>query len=340
MSSVPLTLFAVVTVLLLLTACDRQHPAIHIVGATMGTQYSVKAIDPGDIEPEFLQTRIDALLAGINGIMSTYDPGSELSRLNQNPATGWIGVSDQLYTVLEAAITIGRASGGAFDVTIGPLVNLWGFGPNSGVPAVPTAAAIECARQHVGIDKLLLRGTPAAVLKRHGDVYVDLSAIAKGYAVDQIAAYLDHQGLTDYLVEIGGELRASGLNQSGAPWRIGIENPVSGGREIGQTVALSGNSMASSGDYRRFFELDGIRYGHTIDPRTGAPTRHRLGAVTVIHTQAMVADAWATALMTLGFDAGSRLAEENGFAALFFFAEADKWERYATQAFDLAIGHD
>ncbi len=339
-SRIRLSLLAAGAVFLLLTACDRPRPAIHLVGDTMGTRYSVKVIGPGAIEPESLQNRIEELLTAINGTMSTYDPNSELSRLNRNSATDWIDVSDQLYTVLEVAMRIGRATGGAFDITIGPLVNLWGFGPEPGARTVPDIAAIESARQRVGIDKLLLRASPTAVRKRRGDVYIDLSAIAKGYAVDQIAAYLDGQGFADYLVEIGGELRASGSNQSGVPWRIGIENPVVEGRVIGQTAPLRDNGMASSGNYRNFFELDGVRYGHTIDPRTGTPTRHRLGAVTVIHPQAMMADAWATALMSLGFDAGLALAREHNLAALFLVAEADKWESTVTPAFGLAIANE
>jgi len=300
----------------------------------MGTHYSITIVDHGEIDANGLKAEVDALLTQINATMSTYDPASELSRLNLNPSTAWIDISEPLYTVLQASTDIAQASDGAFDVTIGPLVNLWGFGPERGTGAVPDTAAIERARGRVGSDKLALQASPRAIRKQRGDVYIDLSGIAKGYAVDQVADLIESHGLTDYLVDIGGELRARGSNRSGVPWRIGIENPIIDGREIARTVALSGKAMASSGNYRNFFEADGVRYGHTIDPKTGNPTRHRLAAVTVIHASAMLADAWATALMSLGFDAGTKLAEKNGLAALFFVAAADTVKNYATKAFN------
>lgn len=326
------------TSLVLLAACERQQSVVHLVGATMGTQYSVKVVNPGARDPDELRSAIDALLMEINAAMSTYLADSELSLLNTNGSTDWIAISERLYDVLQTALTIAAASDGAFDVTIGPLVNLWGFGPERD-SQVPDTAAIEQARERVGVDKLRLRPTPPAVRKQRGDIHIDLSAIAKGYAVDEIAAYLESLGYGDYLVEIGGEIRAKGANQDGVPWRIGIENPVVDGREIGETVDLSGHGMASSGNYRNFFERDGIRYGHTIDPKTGRPTRHDLAAVTVIHPQAMVADAWATALMSLGFEDGFKLAEERGIAALFFVAAADTGKRVETRTFNIAIAN-
>lgn len=329
---------ALVAVVLLLAGCEQRQPAIQLAGATMGTQYSVKVVNAGAVEANVLKAEIDALLTAVNATMSTYDPASELSRLNRNPSTAWIGISQELSDVLQGAVAIGQASGGAFDVTVGPLVNLWGFGPGRGTSAVPDAAAIERERQRIGLDKLVLRASPAAVRKRRGDVMIDLSGIAKGYAVDRIAEHLDARGVTDYLIDIGGELRAGGVNQTGAPWRIGIENPMIGGPAIVQTVPLSGNGMASSGNYRNFFEIDGVRYGHTIDPRTGSPTQHRLAAVTVVHRSTMIADAWATALMSLGFAAGVKIAEAHGLAVLFIVGAADTWESHATRAFEPIVG--
>ena len=332
-------LSAIVLVILVLAGCEPHAPGIQLIGATMGTQYSVKLVAPGETEANRLKQAIDTLLAAINATMSTYDPASELSRLNRNPTTTWIEISEELRSVLAVAMAIGRASAGGFDITVGPLVNLWGFGPQRGDRVVPDSAAIERARARVGLDKLTLRAIPAAVRKRRGDVYIDLSGIAKGYAVDQIAQYLEARGVTNYLVDIGGELRAGGLNARGEPWRIGIEDPLVAGREIALSIPLSGKALASSGNYRNYFAVDGVRYGHTIDPHTGWPTRDRLAAVTVIHASAMVADAWSTALMSLGFDAGVKAAAAHGVAALFFYPKGDGWERYATKAFNLARNH-
>ena len=325
--------------LLLLTACEKHRSEIHLTGATMGTQYSIKIVNPGEIESDVLKVEVDKLLSAINSTMSTYDPASELSELNHNPSTEWIEISDGLYTVLQAAISVAQDSGGAFDVTVGPLVNLWGFGPDRGAGVVPGADVLASARARVGVNKFALRADPNALQKRHPDVYIDLSGIAKGYAVDRVAAFLQSKGQQNFLVDIGGELRASGTNRNGTRWRIGIENPITDGREIGRTIALSNTGLASSGDYRNYFESGGVRYGHTIDPKTGAPAQHRLAAVTVLYPAAMIADAWATALMSMGFDEGIVAANKHNVAALFIVDEADNWKSYTTRAYDLAVGN-
>ena len=306
----------------------------------MGTQYAITIVNPGETQQETLKTSVDALLNSINVAMSTYVPESELSLINKNSSTQWIEISDALHTVLQAAVTVAEASGGAFDVTVGPLVNLWGFGPDRGASIVPDPSAVANASERVGTDKFEIRANPSALRKRHPEVYIDLSGIAKGYAVDRLAMLLQEHGYEDFLVDIGGELRAAGLNRNGTAWRIGIENPAAAGREIGQTIALTNTGLASSGNYRNYFESEGVRYGHTIDPKTGAPTRHRLASVTVLHPTAMLADAWATALMSLGFAAGLKVANEHELAALFFVAEADNWNSHATRAYDIAVGNN
>jgi thiamine biosynthesis lipoprotein len=328
----------VLAVASLLTGCEKHRPAIQLTGVTMGTQYSITIVNPGETQQEALETSVDALLGSINAAMSTYDPESELSLMNQNSSTEWIKISDSLHTVLQAAIAVAEASGGAFDVTVGPLVNLWGFGPDRGASVVPDPSAVANASEQVGTDKFEIKANPSALRKRHPEVYIDLSGIAKGYAVDRLARFLQEQGYEDFLVDIGGELRAAGLNPNRRAWRIGIENPTAEGREIGQTIVLTNTGLASSGNYRNYFESDGVRYGHTIDPKTGAPTQHRLASVTVLHSTAMLADAWATALMSMGFGAGLKVANEHELAALFFVAEADNWNSHATRAYDIAVG--
>lgn len=319
----------------LLAACGTGAPEpVRLAGPTMGTQYNITLPRPAaDLDPEALQAGIDALLARINRIMSTYDPESELSRFNRNPSTDWVPVSPELLSVVAEALRVSRLSGGAFDITVGPLVNLWGFGPDMGGDALPTEAAIAAARERVGYRKLQSSGS--ALKKDRPDVYLDLSAIAKGYGVDRVAAYLETRGVTDYLVEIGGELRAKGRNPRGEPWTIAVEKPSPGERAVERVIQVSGGGgVATSGDYRNFFEKDGQRYSHAIDPHSGLPIRHRLASVTVIRPDCMEADALATTLLVLGPEAGYALAERERYAALFIVIDGDRFVDKATPEFD------
>jgi thiamine biosynthesis lipoprotein len=312
----PLLLAAGVLVLLCSTACTRGE--LQLAGATMGTSYSVKIVaPPRGLDRTGLAGDIDAELARINGIMSTYQPDSELSRFNTNPSTDWVSVSPELAEVVALALEVSRMSDGAFDVTVGPLVNLWGFGPEMVPPRIPVPDALEAARARTGYTKLELRAAPAALKKSRPDLYVDLSALAKGYAVDRLAALLATRGIQNYLVEIGGEMKSRGRNASGRAWRIAIERPLAEGRSVYGVVALSGEAIATSGDYRNFFELDGQRYSHAIDPRSGWPVSHDLASVSVVDSSCMEADAMATALLVLGPERGEALAEREGVAALF-----------------------
>jgi thiamine biosynthesis lipoprotein len=303
---------------------DGDQNLVQFAGDTMGTTYTVKAIRvPEEVTVEALKTQVDQLLADINRQMSTYDPASELSRFNRRQTTEWVDASPELLTVLEAAMQVSRLSDGAFDVTVGPLVNLWGFGPQRGDDQVPPDAAVAEALARVGYERVHLRTSPGAIRKERADVYVDLSAIAKGYAVDRIADYLDSRGIVNYLVEIGGELRGRGQNPQSTAWRIAIERPSPGERAIQRIVELADRGIATSGDYRNFFQLDGKRYSHTIDPRTGRPVRHELASVTVLNDSAMEADAMATALLVMGPERGFRLAQQQELAALFIVIEKE-----------------
>lgn len=301
---------------------DQPRAVTAIAGATMGTTYAVKVVT-GPIEPaaqQALQREIEATLAAVNGEMSTYQPDSELSKLNTSTVTEAQPVSPNLHRVLTEALRIGRLSGGAFDVTVGPLVNAWGFGPE-GEQTPPDAEATEALRARVGLDKLALgEGT---VQKARGDVYVDLSAIAKGHGVDRVAATLERLGHSEYLVEIGGELKARGRNGASQRWRVGIEKPDPAARALMEVIALDGAALATSGDYRNFYERDGKRISHTIDPRTGRPIEHRLASVSVVTEDCATADGMATALNVLGPDAGHALAVQQGLAALFIVRGVD-----------------
>jgi thiamine biosynthesis lipoprotein len=302
----------------LLGGCAEERPATRLSGSTMGTQFSVTIVDLSETaRSETLKLEIEALLAGINASMSTYDPTSELSLVNQNSSTDWIEISTELHTVLAAALIVNEASAGAFDVTVGGLVNLWGFGPDRGAGVIPESGALEAAHRRLGAANLRLKINPPALRKSPAEIVIDLSGIAKGYAVDRIAEFLIEAQYTDFLIDIGGEMRAAGTNKSGVAWNIGIENPRDTGRELIRTISLRDTGLASSGNYRNFFEIGGKRYGHTIDPKTGAPTRHELTAVSVLHPSAMLADAWATAIMSMGYREGMRLAAQQNLAVLF-----------------------
>ena len=325
---------------LMLTGCEQgadrsEQRVLALRGATMGTSYSVQIAEPrAELDRDALANEINARLADINRLMSTYQLGSELSRFNNSSATDWFLVSPQLIAVVAAAQTVSAASAGAFDVTIGPLVNLWGFGPTPSAEDIPSAGDIQAARARVGWRQLDVQSEPPALRKSRADLYVDLSAIAKGYAVDQLAALLESYGVEDYLVEIGGELRGRGVNARGEPWQIAIERPDPSQRAAFQVVSLRDIGMATSGDYRNFVEIDGQRYSHTIDPATGRPVGHRLASVTVLAQECMQADAWATALLVLGPERGLELAEQQGLAALFIeqAADAPDGERFVTHA--------
>lgn len=307
---------------------------IWLTGETMGTGYSVKIVAlPVSIDPAVLDRDIAKLLSEVNDLMSTYQADSELSRFNRNRSTDWIAVSAELVEVLEEAEKISRLSGGAFDVTVGPLVNLWGFGPSWDTDKIPPAQAVGAERERVNFKRLQIRRTPPALRKERGDIYVDLSAIAKGYGVDRIADFLEARGIRNYLVDIGGEERIKGHGPRGGPWRIAIEQPLAGKREVQRIFELDSHGVATSGDYRNYFERDGKRYSHSIDPRTGRPITHKLASVTVVSATAMRADALATALLVLGPEEGFRLAEREQIAALFMIKTLKGFMEKSTASF-------
>jgi FAD:protein FMN transferase len=323
----------------LLSACDnktleKQHYPFLYEGGTMGTSFSIKASSlPDKLNSTQLQRDIDALLTRINGQMSTYLDDSELSRLNHNPSTEWQGISEALFQVLFEANKISLLSKGAFDITVGPLVNLWGFGPDPMTYKPPTDTEIQEQLNLIGYLYLKLRENPFMIKKGLPELYLDLSALAKGYAVDQVAEMLEIQGITDYMVEIGGELRLKGSSITGKKWRIAIEKPTPEFRAIQTVLPITNISIATSGDYRNYFETDGIRFSHTIDPRNGRPITHNLASVTILSDTAMQADALATALMVLGPDQGFELAEQEMIAAFFIIKSDDGFVEKSTSAY-------
>lgn len=320
-----------VAVSLLCSSCSPAPDYLRIEGATMGTYYRVTALCP-DVDAAHLQDRLEAELGRVNGQMSTYQPDSELMRFNAAPPDEWVAASAELMSVLSAAAEISVLSSGAFDVTVAGLVNLWGFGPDGRVSERPSAAAIEAALAEAGYARLELDAAEQRI-RRRTLLSVDLSAIAKGHGVDRLAERLRGSDCRDFLVDIGGEVRAEGKNPAGRDWRVGIEVPdpaTMGG--IQRVLNLDAAAVATSGDYRNFIELDGDRYSHTIDPRTGQPVRHALASVTVVHASTMWADGLATALNVLGPEDGFRLAEDLELAALFLIRRPNGFEERYTAA--------
>jgi len=293
-------------------------------GATMAGAYTVKIARPGTVSAAGTRALEQAIFAAVDAVdraMSTFRSDSELSALNRHAAGTPFGLSPELTEVLVKAREVSIGSGGAFDVTIGGLVNAWGFGP-AGRGAPPAREQLARLRDRVSWRSLEIDARTGAVVKLHPDAQTDLSGIAQGHGADRIAATLEAHGFGDYMVEVCGEVRARGTNAEGLAWRIGIERPVGGAqRTLQYVVPLANRSLATSGDYRNFFEHDGRRYSHEIDPATGEPVAHRLGSVTVVQADCALADAWATALFVLGPERGLALALERGLAAYFVVRE-------------------
>ena len=321
-----------------LSACaegSRTGDGIRLSGQTMGTNYTVKIPKiPAGLDREELHARVEEILQRINGRMSTYKEDSELSFFNTNHTTDWMDVSGETALVVQESLRISRLTGGAFDITVGPLVSLWGFGPAPREDRPPGEDAVRDAMAAVGYHHLHIRDSPPALRKDHPAIQIDLSAIAKGYAVDRIAEYLHSVEVSSYLVEIGGELRAKGEKAEGVPWKVAVERPLAQGRSVLRTLSLHDSAMATSGDYRNFFEKDGQRFSHTINPRTGKPVTHDLASVTVVSASCMEADAWATGLMVLGPDDGYELAAREKLAALFVTRSPNGLQQKVTAELD------
>jgi thiamine biosynthesis lipoprotein len=323
----------IVIIFTILMACSSpKNQETYISGPTMGTTYNVKFVSVDGVEQQELKREIDQSLLNINQLMSTYIKDSELSRFNQWRSVEPFPMSAQTLDVLIEAKRLGVMSAGLLDVTIGPLVNLWGFGPQNRPEKVPTEKLIDTTRQKVGLDKLKIGTTWAS--KSHPDLYIDLSTIAKGYAVDKLAELLQTFSINNYLVEIGGEMRLAGQKASGKPWKIAIEKPETEQRSIQKIISVGDNAVATSGDYRNYYEQNGVRYSHLINPTTGYPIKHNLVSVTVIHASSMTADGLATALNVMGKEKALELAEKDGIAVLLITKEKDGFTEYTSSKFE------
>ncbi|PHM68977.1 FAD:protein FMN transferase [Xenorhabdus sp. KJ12.1] len=319
---------------MLLSACGGPEQQ-NLSGQTMGTYYSVKYVADSSVpSPENMQKEIDRLLEEVNDQMSTYRPNSELSRFNQSHEVNTpFPVSAATAKVVKEAIRINKLTDGALDVTVGPLVNLWGFGPEGRVTKAPTEDELATRRAWIGIDKLSVEGN--SLIKSIPELYVDLSSIAKGYGVDVVAEYLASQNIGNYMVDIGGEVRTAGNNGKGTPWRIAIEKPSdSGMTQSAQEIIAPGNmAVATSGDYRNYFEQNGVRYSHTINPKTGRPIAHNLVSITVIAPSCMSADGFSTGIDVLGPEKGMEMAEKLNIPVFMIVKTKDGFEERYSPAF-------
>jgi thiamine biosynthesis lipoprotein len=299
----------------------------------MGTTWHVSYVSdlPGVTQAQ-LQQGIEAQLEQVNRAMSTYINDSEISRFNALAPHNWFKSSPEFFTVLTAALDVGHKSEGAYDVTVMPLVNLWGFGPKGITDTAPDARDIAKLLEQVGQNNIRLDSENIRVMKLR-DLSLDFSSLAKGYGVDRVAQWLTAQGIHRFMVEVGGEMRLSGLSGRSDPWRIAIEKPESSGRSVAVTISLTDVGVATSGDYRNYFEAEGRRYSHIIDPRTGYPVAHDLVSVTVVHASCMIADAWATALTVLGAERAMAVAQEQGLAVYFIRRVDDKFVHSHTPLF-------
>jgi FAD:protein FMN transferase len=313
-------------------SCSHAPQQLAISGETMGTTYHVRYVSANpQHNPERVKEAVDAVLVQVNARMSTYDPNSELSRFNQRLQTTPVVISRALEQVLRRALEIAVESDGALDVTVGPLVNLWGFGPQARPEKVPTDAELAAIRERVGYQLLTLENHQ--ISKQVPELYVDLSTIAKGYGVDRVALLLEQLEIQNYLIEIGGEMRMKGSKPGAEPWRIAIEKPISTERSVQRVVELADAAVATSGDYRNYYERDGVRFSHIIDPHTGKPIQHNLVSVTVITSNCMDADAYATALTVMGPQRALEFAEQKQLAVLLITREEDGFKEHTSTAF-------
>ena len=315
-----------------------KNDTVHYQGETMGTTYRVTLVVPvykaltKDFREKLLKKTIDDELARVNSLMSTYDANSELSRLNSHQSEEPFPISADTAKVLRLALEIAQKTNGAYDPTVGPLVNLWRFGPEDRPEKVPSDEEIAAAKARVGWDKIKIVELPGAdsqpqyaVVKSDPNVYIDLSSVAKGFGVDCVAALLTQNRYKNFLVDVGGELRSRGKNIADKDWSVGINSPVMTDNALAKTVSLSDKAIATSGDYLNFYELDGVRYSHIIDTQTGRPITHKTASVSVIDDSCMTADAWATALLALGAEKGMPLAKENGLHVIFLVRDGDEF---------------
>ncbi|MDB6060991.1 MAG: thiamine biosynthesis protein ApbE [Verrucomicrobiaceae bacterium] len=312
-----------------LSGCQRQH-VVKFAGEAQGTTYHITVVDThGSQSASDLQLRVEQRLQEIDLALSNYRDDSELSSFNRANVGEWIPLGHDLAEVIAVSNRISKESDGAFDITVAPLVELWGFGPHKKTKTIPATTEIEAAHALVDYRNLEIDRAQSRARKNRA-LTIDVNGIAQGYTVDQLAELLSALGYTDFLVEVGGELRLVGRNAEQELWHIGIEKPGDGLADAQQMLAGSNIGVTTAGDYHDYFEKDGVRYSHTIDPRTGRPIAHNLASVTVAAPTAVLADGYDTALEVMGPERGFAFAQRMHLAAYFILRDGAGFSARAT----------
>ncbi|PLY45065.1 FAD:protein FMN transferase ApbE [Lelliottia sp. F153] len=327
----------------LLVACDSSTPSVKpaapaatvLEGKTMGTFWRVSIMNVDARRADELRGKIQSQLDADDQLLSTYKNDSALMRFNLSNSTSLWPVSEAMADIVTEALHIGYKTNGAMDITVGPLVNLWGFGPTKQPEKIPDQAQIDDARARTGLQHL-------TVINQYGqqylqkdipDLFVDLSTVGEGYAADHLAALMTQEGISRYLVSVGGALVSRGLNASDQPWRVAIQKPTDTQNAVQAVVDINGHGISTSGSYRNYYELDGKRLSHVIDPQTGRPIEHNLVSVTVIAPTALEADTWDTGLMVLGPEKAKEVVRQEGLAVYMITREGETFKTWMSPQF-------
>ncbi len=322
---------------LTLSSCKGGNEGYRFSGRTMGTTYSAIVYPvPSFSSKDEISLLISDELARVSRTFSPFNRSSEVSRVNKARGGVWTRVSSETVALVSRAIDVSRKSGGAFDITVGPLINLFGFGTEK-FKIMPSESEIERVKKFTGYDKIILRKSPPSVMKKLSMVKVNMSAIAKGYGVDRVAELLEAKGIKSYMIEVGGEVRTGTEPPSKRKWRIGIPVPESLSRKIIRVLEVEKLSMATSGEYNNFRIVDGKEISHTIDPHTGHPVKHNLASVTVLHASCETADAYATAINVMGPVDGLEFARKNEIPVLLVLRDSNGYKIITDERFDILM---
>lgn len=321
------------TLVLALSGCDSNPGRVEVLsGPTMGSTYTIKYVfNASTPAADAVGVEVQSILDGVDRQMSTYRLDSDIARFNQSPANSCMQMPQPVLDLAQYGYELSRSSDGAFDLTLAPLLNLWGFGPQARAKHVPSAADIAKAKEQIGYQHVRVVGDQ---LCKDADVQVEFNSIAAGYTVDRISERFAQLNIDSYMIEVTGELIAKGHKPDGSPWRIALEQPLGDGQRVIQRVLeIDGYGVNTSGDYRNYFEENGVRFSHTIDPQVGAPISHRLASVTVVDPSALHADGLGTVLLVLGPERGLAFAEERKIAAFFVMRDSEGFTTQVSSEF-------
>lgn len=321
--------------LTILAGCQSQNNETELTGSIQGTTYHIKIVQDGQlIEPERVRTLVEETFNTIDLKLSNYRDDSEISRLNQNKTTDWLPVSSEIVELIDIAKQVYERSQGCYDLTVKPIFDLWGFSKHQN--RVPTQEEINNVLLHVGMSRVEIDKANNRIRKLDPELQIDLSSIAQGYTVTATANLLESQGIQNYLVEIGGEMKVKGHNASGNPWRVAIEKPSPFSHQIQKILdihQMNGTGIMTAGTYRNFFDEKGQTYSHILNPKTGSPVTHHLLSVTVLHEDPTWADAWDTALLCVGETEAVKIAETENLKVLLIYHEGQTLKEYVSNAF-------